>query len=335
MGGFMVTNGLIFKAMADTTRQRLLCVLSKHELSVSELVEVLDQPQSTISRHLKVLRAAGLLIDRRLGATVRYAVRQALSPLGRSPVVAGKPQNVDRADDLRAQLLGWVEREPLGPVLDERLAAVIRRRHADTTGFFESIGARWDELRVDAFGEVFHLEALNLLLPPDWTVADIGTGTGYLLPALSGLCRQVIAVEPAGRMLEAARNRPELKSARNIVFREGALAELPIEDGELDLAIASLVLHHVEEPRAALREIRRCLRAGGHLLIIEQQEHEYAGFRDRMGDHWWGFPPETLEGWLTEAGFGDVRSRRLSAARPRNRGAADVPGLFAVTARKP
>jgi SAM-dependent methyltransferase len=318
-------NDVVFRAMADSTRQRLLRVLAVHDLTVSELVEVLDQPQSTVSRHLKVLRAAHLVVDRRVGAAVRYAVQ--VTPAGRNDAP-------DRTNTLRAQLLDWIEHEPLDSLLQERLTAVIRRRHADSRGFFEAVGTLWDDLRTDAFGDVFHLEALTLLLPAEWTVADIGTGTGHLLPILSSLFHKVIAVEPAGRMMEAARNHPELQEARNLVFREGALAELPIQDGELDLAIASLVLHHLEEPRSALREIHRCLRPGGRLLIIEQHEHDHAGFRDRMGDHWWGFSQGVLESWLEEAGFGQIRSRRLSAVRSRNRGAADVPPLFAVTAAR-
>ena len=91
--------------------------------------------------------------------------------------------------------------------------------------------------------------------PAAWTVADIGTGTGYLLPILAARFQRVIAVEPAGAMLDAARNRPELKTAANVEFREGSLAPLPLADREVNLAIASLVLHHVARPIDALREL--------------------------------------------------------------------------------
>jgi ArsR family transcriptional regulator len=164
-------------------------------------------------------------------------------------------------------------------------------------------------------------------------VADIGTGTGHLLSLLGARFARVIAVDPSGRMLEAARERPEVREQANISFRGGSLASLPLTDGEVDVAIASLVLHHVTEPASALAELRRVLRPGGRLLIIEQEAHHHAGFHERMGDTWWGFEPGRLEGWLEETGFDDVRYSRLRTARPLRRELNDVPPLYVMTAR--
>ncbi len=326
----MTGTDLLFKSLADTTRQRLLGVLAKHELSVSELVEVLDQPQSTISRHLKVLREAGLLIDRRTGATVLYAAR----PISPTPATnEAKPGN--GRIDLRDRLLEWVGHEPLDKAAHDRLQRVLLRRDHGGRGFFDTLGAKWDQLRIETYGQSFHLEALTALLPADWVVADIGTGTGYLLPMLSDRFSRVIAVEPAGAMLDAARNRPELLGAANVEFREGALSALPIRDGEVNLAITSLVLHHVPDPQAAIAELFRCLAGGGRLLIIEQTEHDNADFRERMGDQNWGFQPEALAAWLRSAGFGGLRSRPLATANGNGRHALDAPPLFVMTAEKP
>ena len=267
----MMNAELLFKALADGTRQRLVQVLSKHELSVSELVEVLDQPQSTISRHLKVLHEAGLLVDRRFGTTVLYAARTPahVHVGGAGGGRAGGKNGTGGArgaTGLRDRLLDWVGQERLGEAMRDRLERVMRRRRVGKADFFEAVGARWDQLRIEAFGEVFHFEALISLLPAEWTVADIGTGTGYLLGVLAGHFRKVIAVDPARSMLEAARNRPEVKPARNVSFRQGSLADLPLQDGEVDLAIASLVLQHVDRPATALGELRRCLRGGGKVI---------------------------------------------------------------------
>jgi ArsR family transcriptional regulator len=309
---------LMFKALADSTRQRLLSVLSTHELSVTELVEVLEQPQSTISRHLKVLREADLLIDRREGPTVRYSARP-LTTNGPSPAI-------------RDQLVEWARHERLDPGIKQRLARVLRRGKSNSSDFFETLGHRWDQLRIETFGEAFHFEALTALLPREWVVADIGTGTGYLLPILAARFQKVIAVEPAEAMLAAAQSRPELENTRNIVFRSGSLADLPIETGEIDLAIASLVLHHVSEPQGALRELRRSLRDGGKLIIIEQEAHEYVAFHNRMGDEWWGFEADKLNDWAREAGFVDIHVSPLSSVHPSVRVAGEVPGLFVLTA---
>lgn len=335
----MASAELLFKAMSDPTRQRLVRVLSTHELSVSELVEVLGQPQSTISRHLKVLRESGLLADRRLGTTVRYAT---LPP---NPVEARKQARKLNGDvnglsgtthvaALRDRLLDWAAQGELDEAARHRLERVLHRLQNQESDFFEVVGARWDQLRIEAFGESFHLEALTALLPSEWTVADIGTGTGYMLGILSTRFKKVIAVDPANAMLKAAHARPEVKTASNVEFRQGALSDLPIANGEVDLIVASLVLHHVPEPAEALTELKRCLRMGGRMLIIEQTLHNGTAFHERMGDLWSGFPPDTLSKWVKGAGFSDIIVRPLNSARSANGRVTDAPPLFVLAARR-
>jgi len=339
--------GVIFKAMADPTRQRLLVVLSRQELSVSELVEVLGLPQSTVSRHLKVLRDAGLLLDRRVGAAVLHAAPPLAQPGGPAAVLAapgfphasasvssdrpGDAANGRSAAEFRQTLLEWAGHEPLDERTHERIEQAVRHRRETSHDFFERVGSRWDQLRIEAFGESFHLEALTALLPASWKVADIGSGTGYLLPVLAGRFERVIAVDPAGAMLEAARGRPELRDARNVEFREGSAEQLPLQAGEIDLVIASLVLHHVAEPAVALCEFRRVLRQGGRLLIIEQCEHGGDEFHERMGDYWRGFARPALQAWVEKAGFKDVRISSLTSAKPAGRQTGEIPGLYALT----
>jgi len=335
----MINSELIFKAMADPTRHRILQVLSLHELSVNELVEVLHQPQSTISRHLKVLREAGLLIDRHLGATSMYftrlPARQLVNNESDSKNGTSKMLGVNgRNSDLKDWLLDWVASEPLEDMTSRRLNHVIHRRQSSDTDFFESIGSRWDQLRTDAFGHSFHLEALAALLPREWTVADVGCGTGYLLPVLSRQFKRVIAVDPVSKMLEAARNRPELAASKNVDFRVGSLSDLPIEAGEVDLVVASLVLHHVAEPTEALTEINRSVVKDGKIMIIEQQTHDNQTFRDRMGDQWWGFSDKQLTQWVKRSGFKEIRTSPLPCGQPANRDLGSIPGLFVLTATK-
>jgi ubiquinone/menaquinone biosynthesis C-methylase UbiE/DNA-binding transcriptional ArsR family regulator len=292
---------------------------------VTELVEVLEQPQSTVSRHLKVLREADLVLDRPQGSATVYSAR----PLGLGIQAGGGSGN-----GIRQQLLDWIARQRLEPAVQQRLEAVLRRREMQGGGFFDAVGSRWDQLRIDAFGHCFHLEAMTALLPASWVVADIGTGTGHLLTTLAGRFARVIAVEPSEPMLAAARNRPELAGVSNVDFRLGSVSELPLAGGEVDLAIASLVLHHVPEPQAALRELHRCLRAGGQILLIEQAPHAFDEFHERMGDYWHGFEPQVLADWARESGFGEVRQFPLTTARPASRTAGPAPALYAVTARK-
>ena len=306
---------LIFRALADETRRRTLTVLKQHELSVSELVSVLDQPQSTVSRHLRVLRDASLIRDRRNGNAVMYSMPASGSHPGDSDPLAG--------------LTEWLGQQALPRSIKGRLDSVLRKRREMSRRFFDAQGRQWDALREDSFGARFQLEAFMALLPDTWTVADIGTGTGYLLPSLARHFRRVIGVEPSDRMIEAATERIERERLKNVELRTGELEQLPISRASVDLSLAVLVLHHVASPVAAVSELRRITRHGGTVLLVEQFAHQSESFRTRMQDRWWGFEPGELITWLEAAGFSKCRSVKLTTAEL----ADDAPELFAVTAR--
>jgi len=310
----------VFKAMADGTRRRILKIVSHHELSVSELVSCLRLPQSTVSRHLKVLRDAGLIQDRRDGTTVIYAVPERSVNGGETP-------------GLEARLLDWVGEQELPSGLAGRLDRVLDRRKHLSDAFFSRVGQRWDQMRLDAFGDAFHLEALTALLPSDWRVADIGSGTGYLLPILARTFKKVVAVDPVPEMLATARARCAREKLRNVSFRKGDLSRLPIPDDDVDLALAVLVIHHVPSPAEAVQELHRAIRPGGKLLIVEQQAHHLEEFHERMQDRWWGFVPEEFAQLVSRTGFTRVRHRNLEP-EPLASGALNGPGLFVLTAVK-
>jgi SAM-dependent methyltransferase len=307
----------IFSALSEGTRQRIVQLLLIEELSVTELVEILRQPQSTISRHLKSLRSAGLVLDRRDGATSYY---QAQVP-------------TDESNGLAPLLLKWFQNRPMPVALRDRLARVLHDRRDGTGSFFDRLGRKWDELRSSAFGDAFAFESMMTLLPREWTVADIGTGTGFLLPILADNFRSVLAVEPAATMLECARQRVSDHGATNVAFYQGDLNRLPIQEGTVDLTIACLVLHHVQKPADALAELHRVLRPGGQVLLIEQQSHENQKFYETMQDVWWGFDPTDLASQAERAGFTELRHRRLASADRESR-TLEAPQLFVVTGKK-
>ena len=308
----MVQAGMVFRAMADGTRQRVLQVLQGQELSVTELVEVLGRPQSTVSRHLKVLRESGLLQERKDGPS--SLCRVASAPSGEAAGLGGL-------------ILGWIAEQPLPGPLRSRLDAVLARRRRTSDDFFDRVGREWDQLREESFGVTFHVEALHQLIPRYDCVADVGFGTGYLLPILARRFERVIGVEPVERMIEIARHRLKRAGTGNVEIRRGDLTNLPMDEQSVDLAIAMLVVHHVPSPRAALAELARVLKPGGRVLIVEQDAHDAAAFHERMQDRWWGFDRDEFAGWLGSAGFIDVAVRDLPVA-----GAADAPDLFVATA---
>jgi ArsR family transcriptional regulator len=137
----------------------------------------------------------------------------------------------------------------------------------------------------------------------------------------------VIAVDSSSEMLDAARER--LAGERRISLRRGSLEKLPIEDGELDVALVMLVLHHIPEPKHALTETARALKPGVRLLITDMLPHDREEYRQTMGHVWLGFGEKQMTQWLNASGFHDVRWQAL-APEPKTKG----PSLFVAAARR-
>jgi ArsR family transcriptional regulator len=300
-------------ALADTTRSRILLLLDRHELTVSELCGIMQLPQSTVSRHLKALADSGWISARAEGTSNVYAMTR---------------------DDLdaSARRLWALVREQVGPTPaamndQRRVLTVLAERRTKSQEFFSSSAGQWDRLRDDLFGERVHLAALPAFADSEWTVGDLGCGTGQVTATLAPFVGRVIAVDASAAMLQAARKR--LQGFENVELRRGELEALPIDDARLDAATLALVLHHVPEPGRALAEVARVLKPRGRLLIVDMLPHDRDSYRQQMGHVWLGFPDEHLRRILDESGFGDVRIVPLSPD-PKSKG----PGLFVATAKR-
>jgi ubiquinone/menaquinone biosynthesis C-methylase UbiE/DNA-binding transcriptional ArsR family regulator len=301
-------------ALADATRSRLLLLLERHELTVGELCQVLQLPQSTVSRHLKLLGDEGWVSARAEGTSRRY----------RMPADRMDPDARQLWQLVRGQVaaLGAAEQDA------QRLRSVLAQRSTRSREFFSSAAGEWDRLRAELFGRRADLVGLLGLLDESWTVGDLGCGTGQISQSLAPFVRHVVAVDSSPAMLDAARAR--LAELRNVETREGELESLPIADGELDAAIAFLVLHYVTDPAEALVQAARALRPGGRLLVVDMMPHDREEYVQAMGHVWQGFEAARLEGWMAEAGLGAFRYVPLPPDP-----AAKGPGLFAASARKP
>jgi ArsR family transcriptional regulator len=296
--------------LADTTRCRLLAALERQELTVGELATALQLPQSTVSRHLRILADQAWISSRAEGASRWYR---------RNPL-------------LDADMLGLWElvRSAMastpGALQDAaRLDAVVAARRSGTQAFFATASAEWDALRTDLFGARADLAAALALLDPSLVVGDLGCGTGALTAALAPHVAQVHAVDASPAMLAAASAR--LASCANVTVTEGALEALPLPDASLDVAVLMLVLHHVPDPARALREVHRVLRPAGRLLITDMRPHAQERYRDTMGHVWLGFAPEALGAWLRDAGFERMHYVPLPVDP-----SATGPALFSCTA---
>ena len=300
-------------ALSDPTRCRMLMLLEKHELTVSELCAVLQMPQSTVSRHLKTLSDDDWVASRRDGTSRFYSMpvddldsgARRLWPLIREQVAATTGAGQD----------------------DRRLRGVLTRRRAKSQEFFATAAGGWDHLRGELFGDEFFLWAVLGLIDPTLVVGDLGCGTGQLTETVAPYVRRVISVDGSTDMLDAARHR--LGGAKNVELRQGELESLPIDSGDLDVAMLSLVLHYSPAPPRALAEVGRVVRPGGRVLVVDMLPHDRQEYQQQMGHVWLGFSEKQITRFLTGSGFGEVRVRVLPADPD-----AKGPALFAAMAVK-
>ena len=227
-------------ALGDQTRTRILSLVERSEFTVSELCSVLQIAQPTASRHLKILSSEGWVEARVDGRNRHYRL---------SPVL-----------DDAARALWRIVREEIGgegvyAADAERARVVLEHRRIRSAAFFADTAERWDAMRTELFGSATGLAPLLGLIQQSWEVGDLGAGTGSLTAQLAPFAKKVIGVDRSEEMLSAARVRTE--SIDNAELRLGELESLPIETGELDLAILGLVLHYVVDPPRVLGEVHR------------------------------------------------------------------------------
>lgn len=304
--------------LADPIRDRLLLLLERQELAVSELCSVTQLPQSTVSRHLKALGDSGWVTARVEGTSHRYAMaRSLISPVNGQDATAGRLWQL-----VREQVAGTAA----AAHDTRRLEQVLARRRARSREFFSSAASEWDRLREELFGDHVLANAFAVLAGAEAIVGDLGCGTGQTAVSLAPFVRRVIAVDASAEMLQAAKQR--VASAANVELRQGDLEALPLEDARLDLAFVTLVLHHVADPGVVLAEVARVLQPGGRMVVVDMLPHDRDAYRQQMGHVWLGFSEDQMTTWLIDAGFEDCRIVPL-AADPRAKG----PGLFVATAR--
>lgn len=297
--------------LSDATRLRLLRLLEEHELGVASLCDVLQLPQSTVSRHLKVLSDLGFVAGRAQGTNRLYRMvrMERESPARRLWLLA------------RGEAEAWAAARQD----DLRLRRLLRAREPEAQAFFAGASGEWDRLREEAYGHGLNQTATLALLSPSSTVADLGCGTGALTAALAPHVARVVGVDQSAAMLKAARARTA--TYRNVELRRGSLAELPIEDASCDAALLVLALSYVPDTAPVLLEMARILKPGGRAVVMDVLRHDREDFQRTMGQAVPGFDGDELGGKMGTAGFLEVTCRPL----PPEAGAKG-PALLLATA---
>jgi SAM-dependent methyltransferase len=283
----------LYRLLGDEARLRLLRVLRRERLNVTELTGILGLAQSGVSRHLGLLKEAGLVLEEKDGGFTYYR----LAP----------SQDGDRPE-LWAMLAREFDQAAGDPTVradEARLQEVLRLRKEN----FERHGSpdtRDARQLVPGRSWAAWSRALGLLLPP-LKVADLGCGEGYLTIEASRWASRVIAVDRSEAVLKRARALARRRRVSNVIWKRGELDRLPMRDASVDVALLSQALHHAQNPARAVAEAVRVTVPGGRVLVLDLRTHGEEWVRSKLGDRRLGFDDEELKKLLTGAGLRDVR----------------------------
>jgi ArsR family transcriptional regulator len=290
-----VTNAGLFRLLGDEARLRILRLLSAERLNVSELTGILGIAQSGVSRHLGLLKDAGLILEEREAGYTYFRPADSL--------VNGSNGHGPLASLLKAEFEAAARTET-GRADEARLAEVRRLRKEN---FDAHAGPDTNERQlVPGRSWAAWSRALGHLLPP-MRVADIGCGEGYLTIEASRWAERVIAIDRSDLVLKKARALATRRRVRNVIWKRGELERLPLRDGSVDVALLSQALHHAPDPARALSEAVRIVVPGGRVLVLDLRQHDENWVRTRLGDRWLGFSDENMTRLLKGAGLTNIR----------------------------
>jgi ArsR family transcriptional regulator len=282
----------VYRLLGDEARLRLLRVLRRERLNVTELTGILGLAQSGVSRHLGLLKDAGFVAEEKDSGFTYYRLAQPSNGERRAVWAALEEQFDQSAEDASVRA-------------DEaRLQEVLRLRKEN----FETHGADTRDGRQLVPGRSWAAwsRAIGLLLPP-LSVADLGCGEGYLTIEAARWASRVVAVDRSDAVLDRARDLARRRRVTNVVWKRGELEKLPMKDADVDIALLSQALHHAHNPARAVAEAARVTVPGGRVLILDLREHQEEWVRSKLGDRSLGFRESQLRRLLADAGLRDLK----------------------------
>jgi ubiquinone/menaquinone biosynthesis C-methylase UbiE/DNA-binding MarR family transcriptional regulator len=294
----------LLRAAGDSSRLRLLFLLSKSELTVSEITEIMGQSQPRVSRHLKLLCDAGFLERVKEGAWVFYRTTD-----------RGEAAQLSRA----FTMLIDSERDSILADDFKRLAQVREQRAQQAARYFAANAAHWEKIRALHVPEAEVESCIVRLLCKGRLeqLLDAGTGTGRILELLSPHLRRGIGIDSSPEMLTIARDRLAKNNILNCQVRRGDVYRLPFADATtddgFDAVVFHQVLHFLDDPQAAIRETGRILRSGGRILIADFAPHALEFLRSDYAHRRLGFSNAEVESWFRTAGLKPVAMESFAA----------------------
>ncbi len=183
----------------------------------------------------------------------------------------------------------------------------------ENKAYFTEVAPVYDELRKGCYGNALaEILVTKTPLQADFTVADLGTGTGYLAKVLARHTQKVVAVDISTAMLEVAGNEFVREGFTNIELVEGNAHDLPLPEASQDRVFANLLLHHLLDPALGIKEMGRILKPGGWAIISDIVSHQQHWLKKEKFDLWLGFEPAELKEWFGQAGFREIKVDKLA-----------------------
>ena len=154
---------------------------------------------------------------------------------------------------------------------------------------------------------------VSSLIEPDDTVLECACGTGLLSAVIAPKCRQLTATDFSEKMLKKAEK--NCRSFRNITYAQADITALSFADGSFDKVVAGNVIHLLDNPVTALRELNRVCKDGGMLIIPtymnKDDKGKTSGFAGAVGkagaDFKRQFTVESYRQFFLDTGYPDVK----------------------------
>jgi len=290
------------KAAAESSRMRILALLSQGDLTVSDLTEILNQSQPRVSRHLRLLLEAGLIDRYQEGSWAFFRLTD--------------------AEDERAFVKGLIERIDLSDAQIqrdlERLGDVKRRRQDTARAYFSEHAESWDQLRsLHAPDKAVEAALLKLIgKRPFQSMLDLGTGTGRVLEILAPYYTRGVGIDLSREMLAVARANLDRAGVTHVQVRQGDIFAAQIERNAFDLVTMHQVLHYLDDPARAIREAARMLRPGGRLIVVDFAPHSLEILRDQHAHQRLGFSDQQMREWFEAAELKLEESQAFQPSAP-------------------
>ncbi|NHK29367.1 metalloregulator ArsR/SmtB family transcription factor [Parvularcula flava] len=287
------------RALGEETRLRIVLLLSRGELTVSELTQILQQSQPRVSRHVNILADGGLVEGHREGAWVFYRLNPASVLLeGLEEVLPGLHQGRDEV----------LEQDGV------RLSEVMAARAAVAADFFQRNAESWENLRRLHTPESDIEQKMRELAgdAPVEKFIDLGTGTGRMLIVFRDLYEQAVGYDVSREMLAVARTLLGDAGVDNAQVRQGDIFDLADQEGSADFVCIHHVLHFLSDPVAAVKAARKLLRPGGRMLVVDFAPHGLEHLREDYAHRRLGFSDEDAADWAKAAGLAVSGSETLA-----------------------